>query len=92
VVANVLLSQSSQDFHNRYGEPDISDKCFGPISVVRKWRQSGITFEEVTSDYSFSWSNLTVPPRWRAGHRVVAGHKLVGHAEQVSQHIRIDAR
>lgn len=30
-------------------------------------------------------------PRWRTG-RGFAGHKLVGHAEQVPQHIRIDAR
>jgi hypothetical protein len=32
--------------------------------------------------YSFSWSEPSVFPRWRA-RRGVAGHKLVGHAEQV---------
>src|SRR5271167_4251735 len=38
--------------------------------------------------YSFSWAAL---PRWRSG-RGVAGYKLVSHAEQVAQHIGIDAR
>jgi uncharacterized protein with GYD domain len=40
---------------------------------------------------SFSWTDLSALPRWRTG-RGVASHKLVGHAEQILQHIAIDAR
>lgn len=43
----------------------------------RRYRKIGITSASL--------------PRWRTG-RGFAGHKLVGHAEQVPQHIRIDAR
>src|SRR6266849_310081 len=40
---------------------------------------------------SCSWTELSVLPRRRTGRRL-AGHKLVGHPEQVSQHIAMDAR
>src|SRR5208282_341912 len=45
----------------------------------------------VSDSLSFSWSALSALPRGRTG-RGVAGHKLIGHAEQIPQHIGIDAR
>ena len=41
--------------------------------------------------YSFSRTDLSALPRRRTV-RGIAGHKLVGHAEQILQHIGIDAR
>jgi hypothetical protein len=40
--------------------------------------------------HSLSWSGLSALPLGRTG-RHLAGHKFVGHAEQVAQHVGIDA-
>jgi hypothetical protein len=78
--------RDSFDFVETSQDPDVHRTSTVTASIVH------VLFEHVTrSGYSISWSKLSALPRWRAGHGL-AGHKLVGHAEQVSQGIRIDAR
>src|SRR5271165_3256223 len=55
-------------------------------------RPDGFAFTRSYSDSSScSWSELSALPHLRTG-RAGAGYKLVGHAEQVPQHIEFDAR
>jgi hypothetical protein len=64
----------------------------GVNAQADRWIASECVVTRSESDLcSFSWSGLPAFPRWRTG-RGVMGYKLVGHAEQVPQHIGIDAR
>src|SRR5208283_4310943 len=56
------------------------------------WNTSGFAVTRSDSDsHSFPWSELSALPRCWTG-RGLAGHKLVRLAQQVPQHIAIDAR
>jgi len=56
-----------------------------PITEECPVNQSG------SDSHLSSWCELSAPPRWRT-RWYVGGHKLVSHAEQVPQHVGIDAR
>ena len=61
-------------------------------TATRELPYSGFSVNQTESGArSFSRSELLMLPRWRTGGHA-GGHKLVGHAEQVPQHIGICAR
>ncbi|SRR6266849_343019 len=79
-----------------------SGNFFSGARPTGSWRQFGAALPPEStpggpvnhSESSFcscSWTELSALPRWRTG-RGAAGHKLVSHAQQASQHIAIDAR
>src|SRR5467141_2498782 len=62
VTASVLLSQSSQEFHNRYGEPDRERFAARPgISLTVEYGSNHLAFSALIDPQPLTYSEEHVP-------------------------------